>query len=296
MSPQICKIKRSSKLFQIKSGKLRHGKIHRLASKSHYLDNQRYLDVYLPPDYEHSQAHYPVLYMHDGNNLFFPEIAFGGVPWKVNKTLDLLISLKMIEPIILVGVFNTVGRNEEYTWSRMRTYHGGEGGQGPRYAHYLIEEVKPMIDHHYRTQPTAQKTAVMGSSLGGLISFYLGMYHSTVFAKLGLVSPSLWWNYQEPLRVARNFPIGGSHHNLKIWLDMGTREGSRQGRVDNNPNIRNTRNLKKILESRNYHNGYNLGYLEDRGAQHNEWWWGQRLHLPLIFFFGTPKGQRLIWK
>jgi hypothetical protein len=75
---------------------------------------------------------------------------------------------------------------------------------------------------------------------------------------------------------------------------MGTREGHSRLPVDRNPNILNTRHLKAVLQSCGYIEGHNLGYLEDRGALHNEWWWGQRLHLPLIFFWGTAKGRRLI--
>lgn len=285
---RVRKLKASSPRLQPRV--LSQGRIFRHQSTSRWLNNSRPVDIYLPPGYDQdSQRHYPVLYMHDGNNLFYPEIAFGGMPWHVDQTLNRLISAGLVEPLIVVGVSNTMGRNSEYTWTRMRTRWGSEGGDGPRYAHYLSEELKPWVDHHLRTLKGPEHTAVMGSSLGGLISFYLGLNLPQVFGHIGMVSPSLWWNQREPLHDAWRYP-----HHLKLWLDMGTREGSRKVKVDFNPNIRNVRELRQIFLARGYREGQNLGYLEDRGALHNEWWWGQRLHLPLMFFFGNERARRLI--
>jgi len=288
--PQIRKCRLSSQPFRLAKGQLQHGTLETHQSHSQYLHNQRGLAIYLPPGYAQSQQHYPVLYMHDGNNLFDPRLAFGGTPWWVQRTLDQLISLELMPPILVVGVYNTLGRNHEYTWSRMHTPWGAEGGQGPLYARYLIHELKPMIDRRYRTRPQAHHTAVMGSSLGGLSAFDLGLHYPDVFGKIGMVSPSLWWNRGESLHQARHYPQG-----LTLWLDMGSREGGRM-RIDRNPNILNIRRLKRALQGRGYREGHDLGYLEDRGGQHNEWWWGQRLHLPLLFFFGSAKARRLILK
>lgn len=286
----IRKVKTSNQKLQIRPQDLHQGHLERVVSHSRILHNQRPLDIYLPPFYnQNRQQHYPVLYMHDGNNLFYKEIAFGGMPWYVDQTLNRLISLKLVQPLIVVGVANTMGRNNEYTWSKMKTRWGHEGGQGELYARYLIQEVKPMIDQRYRTLTDAWNTGVMGSSLGGLISLYLGLYYPQVFSQIGMVSPSLWWNHREALRDARGFRTGQN-----LWLDMGTREGNRRAPVNKNINIINTRLLKQILLSRGYIEGHNLGYLEDKGALHNEWWWGQRLHVALMFLFGTAKGRALI--
>ncbi len=291
---KIKKIKSDNKKLQISPERLQKGRILRLESSSEYLHNQRGVDLYLPPGYDQSpdQA-YPVLYMHDGNNLFFPELAFGGMPWGLDQVLDRLISLKLIQPLIAVGVYNTLGRDSEYTWTAMRGRRGRrEGGQGPLYARYLTEELKPKIDRRFRTLTDRLNTAVMGSSLGGLISFYLGLHYPHVFGKIGVVSPSLWWNRGEAMRDAAHFPIG-----LKVWLDMGTREGIRRsGRVHSNPALAQTRHLKHVLQAQGYREGFDLAYLEDRGALHNEWWWGQRLHLPLMFFFGSQRARNLIFK
>lgn len=291
---KIKKIKSDNKKLQIPFDRIQKGRILRLESSSQYLHNQRGVDIYLPPGYDqHPQTRYPVLYMHDGNNLFFPELAFGGMPWGLDQVLNRLISLRLIRPVIAVGIYNTVGRNSEYTWTAMQgRRRRSEGGQGPLYARYLSEELKPRVDQRLRTLTDPQNTAVMGSSLGGLISFYLGLHYPHVFGKIGIVSPSLWWNRGEAMRDAAHFPTG-----LKIWLDMGTREGIRRsGRVQTNPALAQTRHLKQVLQMRGYHEGHDLAYLEDRGASHNEWWWGQRLHLPLLFFFGGQRAWRLIFK
>ena len=288
---RIQRVKLSSQAFRIAPEKLRHGHIERHVSTSTYLQNSRGVDVYLPPGYDpHDAFGYPVLYMHDGNNLFFKELAFGGMPWGVDKVLDRLISLKRIPPLIVVGVYNTLGRNSEYTWTPMFHHRGREGGEGALYARYLIDELMPFIDTHYATRQGPQFTGVMGSSLGGLISFYLGYYYPDVFGRIGMVSPSLWWDHGKPLQDARNFPQG-----LQLWLDMGTREGLSRGmRVEQNPNLHRVRTLARVLQHQGYRLGHDLGYLEDRGALHNEWWWGQRVHLALIFLFGSAASRRRI--
>lgn len=294
MSSAIKRIKRvklSSRAFAVNRTPIVPGQIERHVSTSAYLRNTRGIDVYLPPGYNPSQRRYPVLYMHDGNNLFFKEIAFGGMPWGIDRVLNHLIAIQRVPPLIVVGVYNTMGRNSEYTWTPMRSRRGTEGGEGPRYARYLCEELKPFIDHTYATLTGPEYTGVMGSSLGGLISFYLGRYYPHVFGKVGMVSPSLWWNGREALQQAYDYPQGS-----QLWLDMGTREGRRGMRVDQNPNILNVRHLAHILQERGYQPGETLGYLEDRGGLHNEWWWGQRSHLALIFLFGTRAARRLILK
>jgi predicted alpha/beta superfamily hydrolase len=262
-----------------------HGRITRIKAHSHYLNNNRNLDIYLPPAYDREpHRHFPVLYMHDGNNLFFPEIAFGGMPWCVDQMLNRLISHGLVDDLIVVGVYNTPGRDNEYTWTRMHNNWRSEGGQGERYARFLTEEVKPLIDHNFRTLRGQADTAVMGASLGGLISYYLGLYYPHIFGKIGMVSPSFWWDHRRALKDAQQFPP-----NLKLWLDMGTREGDYRLPVDRNYNILNIRQMKQILERRGYREGVDLAYFEDRGGRHNEWYWGQRLHLPLIFFFSSRK-------
>ena len=119
---------------------------------SQYVAYRRDLVVYLPPDYEQSNGRYPVLYLHDGQNLFDPETAYvRGMDWKVDETADALIRAGKIEPLIIVGVFNTgEHRIEEYTPTRDRKLGGGHA---ELYGRMLVEELKPFIDSRYRTLP-----------------------------------------------------------------------------------------------------------------------------------------------
>lgn len=275
------KLSLNNKVFtQIKYPKYIKGQIVRNNIRSHHLNNYRDIDIYLPPSYFNSNKKYPVLYMHDGNNLFHPEIAFAGVPWHVNKTVDKLINTGLIEEIIVVGIHNTIDRNAEYTWTQ-NIYRNGftEGGNGSKYARFIVDELKPFIDHHYKTLPDSKNTAVAGSSLGGLISFYMGLYYPHIFSNIGVISPSLWWGHGRAI-----YDVKTISQNLKIWLDMGTKES---GRINGHDvNIALAQHFKYELQKNGYYEGYNLAYLEDRGGKHNEKSWGQRLHIPLIFFFG----------
>ncbi len=143
---------------------------------------------------------FPVLYLHDGQNLFDERTAFlPGHPWHAHTTADRLTSEGAIEPLILVGIANTgLRRTAEYTPTPDPTHGGGEGD---RYGRLLREEVKPFLDRTYRTRPEPEHTGLGGSSLGGLISLYLGLQSPDVFRKLAVMSPSLWWDRRSILSL-----------------------------------------------------------------------------------------------
>lgn len=249
---------------------------------SNTLGNRRYIDVYLPPGYyERLYKSYPVLYMHDGNNLFDPRISFGGVSWDVDLTVEYLTENHLIEEVIVVGISNSFEREYEYTWTSMYLDYDDikQGGGGRKYSRFLVSELKPFIDNKYRTLPYRDTTAVMGSSLGGVISFYLGLYYPHVFSKIGIMSPSLWWGDGVLYKHAKNLVP-----NLQIWLDMGTKEY--EGEIDENEGIKSTRKLRDILLDIGFIDGENLAYFEHEEAEHNERDWSERLYLPLMYFFG----------
>lgn len=287
---RIKKLSLKNKLFnQLDEHEFNRGSIERQFIRSKILKHSRTVDVYLPPSYHLNRYKtYPVLYMQDGNNLYYPEIAFGGMPWNMHHMLDRLIAHDLVEEVIVIGIYNSMGRSHEYTWHPMRFSHGIEGGGGQIYANFIVEELKPYLERRYRISKDPAFTAVGGSSLGGIISLYLGLYYPEVFGNIGAISPSLWWAHG---RVFEDYQSISTQQ--KIWVCMGTREGSSKQKVKENPNIYRTRRLKGILEDRGFVEGQNLAYLEDRGAGHNEWSWGQRLHLPLMYFFG--KKSALIW-
>lgn len=146
--------------------------------------------VYLPPNYNSSTASFPVIYMHDGQNLFDNLTSFSG-EWQVDETLNALYAEKGLA-FIVVGIDN--GGNErinEYTpWANAQ-YGGGEGA---KYMNFIVQTLKPYIDAQYRTLPDKQNTALIGSSLGGLISHFGALEHANTFGKVGVFSPSFWFS------------------------------------------------------------------------------------------------------
>jgi len=159
---------------------------------SGFLPARRDVIVALPPDYLISRRRYPVLYLQDGQNLFDGSTSFvKGSFWDVQNTSDRLIDEGAIEPLIVVGIYNTgVERMEEYTPMRDRNLGGGKADL---YGRLLVEELKPWVDQTYRTLDGPAHTGVGGSSLGGLVSLYLGLTLPQVFGRLAVLSPSVWW-------------------------------------------------------------------------------------------------------
>jgi predicted alpha/beta superfamily hydrolase len=225
------------------------------------------LIVWLPPNYEEeTDRRYPVLYVHDGQNLFDPATAFAGVDWQLDETADSLIRANKIDPMIIVGMANTPARLDEYSPRKGRDY-----------AAFLIDEVKPFVDRAYRTLPQRQHTAVMGSSLGGLISFYLAWWHPEVFSMTGCISASWMWENGAAFQMVENDAVPTP--DLEIYLDHGSEgDEGRQSWV--------YRSMRDALMSRGFKLGRNLAYYFGLGDEHNEAAWGRRVWRPLVFFFG----------
>lgn len=190
------------------------------------LNRHRRIWIYLPEGYQHTEKHYPVLYMQDGQNLFDTHTsAFGD--WGVDKTLN-----KKKEEIIVVGIDNgSEHRVGEYSpWSRAKL----GGGEGQQYAHFLANTLKPYIDTHFRTKPERASTGIGGSSMGGLISLYTGLLFPQIFSKLVVLSPSLWfnkqifeWVAQRPKVVDSNIcMIGSRTESYGMERDMVTMYGA----------------------------------------------------------------------
>lgn len=242
--------------------------------QSSYLPDERDVLVWLPPVYgTEPERRFPVLYLHDGQNLFDGRTAYvAGCTWRAHATADRLVRERLIEPIILVGIDNTgLRRMAEYTPSRDKHYGGGEG---PLYGRLLVDELKPLIDESFRTKPEPRDTGLAGSSLGGLVSLALGLDYPQVFGKLGVLSPSVWWNSREILgRVGAARP----EPRPKIWLDMGMSEGLRH--------LRDTDLLHHRLTSRGWCDERDLRYLRVPGGVHDEDAWARRLPRVLQWLF-----------
>jgi len=247
---------------------------------SRYLSDDRDIIVYLPPGYGLSpNRRFPVIYLHDGQNLFDADTAFLGQEWRADETAEYLIHSGQIEPIIMVGIYNTgPNRIDEYTPTRGA--YGNVGGKARLYAAMIIDELKPFIDEEYRTLDEAEHTGMGGSSLGGLVTLYIGLRHPEIFGKLAVISPSVWWRYGTILRMIRDNPA--PEPRPKIWLDIGTREGNHPGRI-----VRDARLLRDLLCQKGWQPGVDLAYVEDEGAQHSEHAWSARWPLVLRFLFGT---------
>ena len=182
------------------------------------LDNRRTLIISLPPSYaENPLKRYPVLYMHDGQNAFEDATSYTGVSWRADKTSHSLAAQGLMEEIIIVGVSNMgPGRVFEYTPGPP----SGRTGGADLYGRFLVDTVKPWVDSHYRTRPGREDTALMGSSLGGLASFYLGMRHPDVFSKVACLSSSFMWNGMDLVRQMETAP---ERIPVKFYIDAGTR-------------------------------------------------------------------------
>jgi predicted alpha/beta superfamily hydrolase len=232
--------------------------------------------VYLPPGYdapENGQRRYPVLYLQDGQNCFDGATSFiPGKEWQVDETVERLIDQGKIEPIIIVGVYNTgMNRVNEYTPVKDDRDHGG---QADRYGQWMIEELKPFIDRAYRTQSEPENTGLCGSSLGGLVTLYLGLTHPEVFRRLAVMSPSVWWAERSIVTMVNTLkaPLP-----LKIWLDIGTEEGYAA--------VPDAHLLRDALIARGWNLGKDLVYFEAQGAHHNEEAWAARVEPSLKFLF-----------
>lgn len=243
--------------------------------RSRFLPHAHDVIVCLPPEYhEQPTRRYPVLYLHDGQNVFddLPLSPFG-VQWGIDTTARALMYARVIEPIIIVAIGNA-GRDriDEYTPTRDNMHDAG--GLADRYGQMLVYEIKPWVDHTWRTRRTASDTAVAGSSLGGLLSLHLGLTHPAVFGKLGLLSPSVWWDDRWIVRQLVSDDSRPPH--LRIWLDAGTGEKRM---------LKGTRLLYRMLLRQGWQVGRDLHYMEAEGALHDERAWGERAGLVLRFLF-----------
>ena len=252
-----------------------HKKFH-----SKILNNDRDVIVYLPPGYEANKTkHYSVLYLHDGQNLFDGATSYiPGQEWRVDETAQTLILAGKIEPLIIVGIYNT-GRDRinEYTAAEDAKYKAG--GKADLYGRFLVEELKPFIDTTYRTKKDAAHTGLGGSSLGGLVSLYLGLKYPNVFSRIAVVSPAVWWADNQIVHYTEASP----KEPLRIWLDIGTKEGSDAQQAQRT--VDGARLLKETLVKKSWRLGKDLKYFEAEGAEHNERAWAARAEQILEFLF-----------
>ncbi len=246
------------------------------ASKT--LNNTRPVYVYLPATYaENTEARFPVVYMHDGQNLFDPNLAFGGNEWKADETMDDGVDKGTIREAILIGMGNTNARMSEYTPVKDPDYGGGGGDA---YLDMIEKELKPTVDAELRTLSGREDTAILGSSLGGLISAYAGIDHSGTFGLIGAMSPSTWWNNVWLLGAVAKTPA--SPRPIRVYVDSGDAGSSNDG-------VDDTKKLAEAYRTLGYKDDTTLKHVVQSGGQHNEFYWSQRLPAALAFILGPGR-------
>jgi predicted alpha/beta superfamily hydrolase len=231
------------------------------------LKNSRALRIYLPPSYAENPAkRYPVLYMHDGQNLFDAKTASFGVEWGVDETMNRLVAMGAADEVIVVGIDNTPDRIPEYTPCCDPKYGGGKLDA---YGAFIVDTVKPYIDRSYRTLPGKDTTAIMGSSLGGIASVAIAQRYPQVFSKAGGVSSSFWWNNGELFKkLPERVPV-------KFYLDAGT----------NDDGLEDTTKMRDAMLAKGYRDSEDLLFFKAEGGRHNEASWAARVEKPLTWFF-----------
>jgi predicted alpha/beta superfamily hydrolase len=216
--------------------------------------------AYIPPGHdENPYLRFPVVYMHDGTNLFFPGESFAGTTWNVQGTVEKLDSMNVIDPVIVVAI-EPRDRMKEYTT-----------GGNEDYGRYIAESLKPCADERGHTKTGPEHTIVMGSSLGGLVSLYLAWTRPDVFGGAACLSSTFAYDDALFRRIGKE-----PKKPIRIYLDSGSP----------NDNFEATLAMRNLLLRKGYRWGRDLVHFVHPGAKHNEAAWAMRLHLPLTYFFG----------
>jgi enterochelin esterase-like enzyme len=229
---------------------------------SRILGRKHLVRAYLPPGYlGNPLQRYPVLYMQDGRNLFFPEEAFGGQEWRVDEALGLLDAMGAADRAVVVGI-HSADRMRDYTKPGYQAY-----------ARSVVREIKPRVDRELRVMEGPRGTGVIGSSLGGVASFYMAWEHPSVFGFAACMSST--FSVKDDLidRVLRE-----RKRKAKFYLDSGWP----------GDNYEVTLAMAMALARRGYRVREDFLHLVFPLAEHDERAWGRRLHLPLQLALGRP--------
>ena len=250
----------------------------------------RKVDVWLPPGYaQETGRRYPVIYMHDGQNLFDPALSFSGVDWGIDPALRTLIEAGEIEAPIVVGIWNTENRLGEYMPEQPladpaaraevdKFIHSFRDGMpfelaGDAYLAFLVEELKPWVDAEFRTRPGQADTHIIGSSMGGLISLYAVCRYPEVFCGAGCLSTA--WH----IGGAGHIPWFGAHlpdpETHRLYFDMGGRENVWP--KANRTLLRKQAEVDALARQAGYRDGENLLTIVFPKDKHHETYWRGRV-------------------
>jgi enterochelin esterase-like enzyme len=234
--------------------------------EDHNLRYTRDVKVWLPASYyKNPGKRYPVLYAQDGQNIFAPNSVNGG-EWRMDEVSDSLMCAHKTSEFIIVGIDNTKDRWVEYSGTP----------EGMAYINFIIHNLKPFIDAHFRTKPDRANTAAIGSSMGGLISFYMVWLHPEIFSKAACLSSG--FDYDDGHIVDTVAISTKKIPGTRLYLDCGDQGLDKYFLPDNN-------RMNALLEKK--HAEVKLMYKIYKGATHNEYAWAKRLAVPLTFLFGN---------
>jgi predicted alpha/beta superfamily hydrolase len=291
------------------------GTVETLISDFHssVLNDDRAIYAYLPPSYnENTEATYPVVYMHDGQNLWaaLPQLAFSGT-WNVDTAFDTASQLgactsggvvgwgaqplggtattctgdgdcasgecRTFPEAIVIGIANDANRIYEYTPTVDPTETSlGPAGGADQYLQMIVTELKPAIDGMLRTRPDVASTVMAGSSLGGLVTAYAGLKRPDIFGRIAALSPSTWWD--SDVIVADMKATLPAPRPLVVYVDSG------QGTVDDEAD---TDQLAAAYLALGYLDGTNFRHVIQPGAQHSETYWAERFPGAMQMMLGT---------
>lgn len=239
------------------------------------LDRKRRVWIYLPPNYENLDKKYPVLYMHDGQNVFDVATSYAG-EWEVDEKLNELhyeMGLSMIVVAVDNGQDTRVNEYIPYPFPRIKEH------QGEQYAEFLVETLKPYIDQNFRTLADVENTALMGSSLGGLITHYATLKYPDVFGKAGVLSPSFWVS-DESYELAEE----SSHlNNTRMYFLMGEDEGGSM--------VSDMDKMITLMKDSGF-NSKNISSKIVEDGQHNEKLWRENFEEAILWLFDLEKPVR----
>jgi enterochelin esterase-like enzyme len=234
--------------------------------------SSRPIYVYVPEAAEHDhRRRFPVIYCQDGQNIWDdPHACFGHGGWSLNRTADELAAAGKIEPVILVGIPNSDERYRDYTPRR-----SFKDVLDHPYANYLCDVVKRYVDRHYPTKRDRQHTAVLGSSLGGLVSLWIAHTLPETFGNAACLSGAFQVRDRTKQAFA-DFLVSLDHQKLHVYIDSGT--------VDDGAKL--TRRIAATYRDRGWRDDIDLMHFEQKGAEHNERYWRERAWRALMFLFG----------
>jgi len=252
--------------------------------------------VWVPPSYfDDPSAHFPVIYMHDGQNLFYPEKSYSHVTWGIAETITKLSGWGYIQPAIVVGIDNTPNRFGDYLPTRpfdtpegkaylaslpeeAQPEHNIINFVADQYLKLVAEVIKPRVDQELRTLPDLKHTFMMGSSMGGLISLYGVVLYPEVFGGAGCFSTD-WPSVNQVINayLEAHLPEAGTH---KFYFDHGSEELDAEYAPSQSV-------VNEIGKKKGYKYGKDWLTRFGAGTGHHERAWRSRLHIALRFFLGS---------